>query len=135
MHEYFTCMYICEAPLFQLPMESRRGHYIPWTWRYRWLWATMQVLGTEPGSSREQSFLFTTLPSLQPLIWNWYLAHFYRWRHWQQQVRKHIQWTYNLYWSVSFLTFSSWSSHSTSSQSIHSYLFYFPFLMKSICPH
>ena len=31
--------------------EVRRGHQIPWNWNYRWLWATMWVLGIKPGGS------------------------------------------------------------------------------------
>ena len=26
----------------------RKGHWIPWNWSYRWLWATMWVLGAKP---------------------------------------------------------------------------------------
>ena len=31
--------------------EVRRGHRIIWNWSYRWLWATLRVLGVEPWSS------------------------------------------------------------------------------------
>lgn len=28
--------------------EVGRGHQMPWSWSYAWLWASMEMLGTEP---------------------------------------------------------------------------------------
>lgn len=32
-----------------VPVEARRGHQMPWSWRHRWLGAAMWIQGTEPG--------------------------------------------------------------------------------------
>ena len=34
-----------------MPIEARRGCWIPWKWSYKWLCAVTWVLRTEPGSS------------------------------------------------------------------------------------
>jgi hypothetical protein len=35
----------------KVPAEARRGRWIFWNWSYRLLWATLCMLGIEPGSS------------------------------------------------------------------------------------
>jgi hypothetical protein len=35
--KYGYCFFVCECVL-QVPMETRRGHCIPWRWSYRQLW-------------------------------------------------------------------------------------------------
>lgn len=39
----FVCIYICLSHEYLMPMEAR--HQIPWVRSYRWLLATMWVLG------------------------------------------------------------------------------------------
>lgn len=39
--------YICIPWICLVPVAARKGHPVPWSWRYRWLW----VLGIKPGSS------------------------------------------------------------------------------------
>lgn len=46
----FKFMCILLACTF-LPLEARRGQWIPWDWSYRHLWAAKWILGLEPGSS------------------------------------------------------------------------------------
>jgi hypothetical protein len=46
---YLFYMYVCGPECICVPHVSR-GPQIPWNWSYRWLWATMWVLGIEPGS-------------------------------------------------------------------------------------
>lgn len=47
------------------PQSARRGYLITWSWSYWQLGATMQVLGTEPGSLQEQCMFLITDPILQ----------------------------------------------------------------------
>lgn len=42
---------LCVVCVCMLSVKVRSGHWIPWTWSYKWLWATIWVLGTEPSSS------------------------------------------------------------------------------------
>ena len=57
-YECFACLYIW-APLPCLfSTEARRGHRIPWTWNYRWLWTGSRTL-------KEQPMFSPTEPSLQ----------------------------------------------------------------------
>lgn len=60
--------YICAVPI-----ESRRGHQIPWEWSYRWLLATMWMLRTEPMSPGKavSTVLLSTEPSLYPPTTHW----------------------------------------------------------------
>lgn len=32
-----ACMSICSAAVGLMPMEVRRGHWLPWNWNLRWL--------------------------------------------------------------------------------------------------
>lgn len=43
----FVCMY-----------TQQKGHLIQWSYNYRWLWATMWLLGIELGPLKEQPVLF-----------------------------------------------------------------------------
>lgn len=45
----FTCMHVYHT--CAVPVEARRGHQSSCSYSYRWLWATMLVLGTKPKSS------------------------------------------------------------------------------------
>lgn len=54
IHFFFSCvsvfyLYICVPCACPMPMEARRLQS-PGDWNYRWLWAFLWVLGTEPGS-------------------------------------------------------------------------------------
>jgi hypothetical protein len=46
--------------------RGQKRTWIPWNWSYGWVWATMWVLGAEPGPWQEQQVLLITKPSLQP---------------------------------------------------------------------
>lgn len=46
------CLCVCMHTL-----EIRRECWIPWNWRYRWLWITVWILGTKPRTSKEQVLL------------------------------------------------------------------------------
>jgi hypothetical protein len=48
VYECLACMYICILWIFLVPEAARKGL---WNWTSRWLWATVWVLGTKPGSS------------------------------------------------------------------------------------
>ena len=37
----------------QVPAKARRGHQIPWSWRYRWLSHLIEALETELWTSAE----------------------------------------------------------------------------------
>lgn len=54
-----TCMCVCALHVCMVPTEARRGHWIPWDWRYRQLKSTMWVLRTEPESSAKAGLLTT----------------------------------------------------------------------------
>lgn len=52
----FCPMYVCVPYTCQVPMstrfkEARREFQNPWNWGYRWLGASMCMLGIKPGSS------------------------------------------------------------------------------------
>ena len=47
--------------------EARRGHKMPWNWRYQQLRITSWTQRMEPEHSEEQPVLLTTEISLQPL--------------------------------------------------------------------
>lgn len=49
-----VCVYIHAYTMLEIPAEIIRGHQLPCNWSYRWLWAIMLVLGTEPSSSARQ---------------------------------------------------------------------------------
>lgn len=46
--------------------EARREQWTPWNCIYRWLWATMWVLGIKQYLPEELHELLSTEPSLQP---------------------------------------------------------------------
>lgn len=46
----FNCTSVYQVCVCLVPMEARRGYWIPWDWNYRWLWAVMWVLGVGFGS-------------------------------------------------------------------------------------
>ena len=54
----FACMCIWAPSTCLVPTEAKRVRKIPWNWSYRWLWATMRVLGTEPRSSGKEARAF-----------------------------------------------------------------------------
>lgn len=47
----FLCVsiYACKYVRYMLA-EARRGHWIPWSWSYKWLWVAVWVLGRDPVS-------------------------------------------------------------------------------------
>lgn len=59
-------MYVCVMCAGGMPTESRRRRWTPWDRNYRWLSATMWVLGLNQGPLQEQCVLFTA-ESLQPV--------------------------------------------------------------------
>lgn len=64
------------------PLETRRGHQIFWNWSYRYLWATLWVLGVEPGSLEERPvLLITKLSFLYSLNTFWWAHSLLRWYH------------------------------------------------------
>jgi hypothetical protein len=65
----FARKYVCAPCVSLVPREARREHWIPWNWSYRQLWATMWVLGVEPGSFGRA----TPEPTFQPF----YDLHFF----------------------------------------------------------
>lgn len=44
-------MYVWAPYAFLVPLEVRERHQIPWSWSYRWLWATTWGPGIKHGSS------------------------------------------------------------------------------------
>ena len=48
VHECFTCTYVCASHVYLVLEEVRRGHQSPWS--YKWLWATVWMLGMESRS-------------------------------------------------------------------------------------
>lgn len=61
-------MHVCDICL--VPVKVRAGCQIPWNWSDRWLWATMWVLGIEPGSSTRKPSAFNLWAiSLAYKIW------------------------------------------------------------------
>lgn len=85
-----ACMHTC-APHVCKAYEAKMRHWIPWKWNCRLLWATMWVLGTEPGSSRRAAsalacwaifpVLFSILEYFWPIVsWNYRCrTHIYGW--------------------------------------------------------
>jgi hypothetical protein len=58
-----ACMSVydmCACHVQKKDMESRRRHWIPWSWSYRQLWGLMWVLESNPGPLEDQ-------PTSQPL--------------------------------------------------------------------
>lgn len=49
----FVCMYAYTPYVCSMPLEIRRYRTL-WNQSYRWLWATMWVIGTKPWSFAEQ---------------------------------------------------------------------------------
>lgn len=43
----FACVYVCVPHACLVLSEARGGHQIHWTWSYRWLLATIWVLGNK----------------------------------------------------------------------------------------
>lgn len=41
------CSYVHHLLTYMVPMESRKGHQMPWNWSFEWLWVSMWILGTE----------------------------------------------------------------------------------------
>lgn len=62
----FICLCVCIY--VWVPKETRRGHWIPWSWSYR-RWSTIRYECWEPtlGPWKEQPTLLPTEPSLQAL--------------------------------------------------------------------
>lgn len=52
VYECFACLQVCVPHTCLVPGEVRgqRGHQIPWSKNYGWLWSTTWVLRAEPGS-------------------------------------------------------------------------------------
>lgn len=48
VYECVACMCVCTPHSRLVAEEVIKGHWIPYNRGYRWLWATMWVLGTEP---------------------------------------------------------------------------------------
>lgn len=51
--------------------EAKRGYQLPWDWRYRWLLATMWVLGLNQCPLEEQPTLLTTEHLSSPITEFW----------------------------------------------------------------
>lgn len=51
IHEQLARLYLSVPHISLMPMELRKKYHNPWNWNYGWLYATMQVLGSKPGSS------------------------------------------------------------------------------------
>jgi len=47
---FYLCVSLCTTCMSSV-FGSRKRVFGPWNWSYRWLWISMWVLGTEPGSS------------------------------------------------------------------------------------
>jgi hypothetical protein len=58
--DLFLCVWICVSVqhLYVVLTEARRAYQIPWTWTYRQLLDTMEVLGTKPRLSAKQPLSF-----------------------------------------------------------------------------
>lgn len=46
--------------------SSEARSQFPWSWSYRWVWGSIEVLGTKPGFLQEQQVLWTMDQFLQP---------------------------------------------------------------------
>lgn len=57
--------YICTTYIL-VTLEVRIRCWIPWNWSCWWLWATVWILETEPGSSVKVTVLLTAELSLAP---------------------------------------------------------------------
>lgn len=63
-----SCLYFCKFTCIYI-QGRRKSYQIPWTWSYRWLLATMWLLGTKPGSfAGTASALNHWNPSDSPLV-------------------------------------------------------------------
>ena len=56
--------YVCVPLAILMSTKARRGNQIPWIWSYRWLWATVWILGTESGGCRRAPQCFELLSHL-----------------------------------------------------------------------
>lgn len=50
-YSYLICTSVWPVHVHAAPLEVRKGHWIPWDWRYRGLQVTMWVLWTESTAS------------------------------------------------------------------------------------
>lgn len=59
---YVFCLDVCmNNRMLSVPMEVRRGHWIPpWNWKYKWLWTAMRKL-REVGQNRSSVRTASTL--------------------------------------------------------------------------
>lgn len=75
VYGYFANMSVC-APLVHLvTLETRKGHQPPWSWSYRSLWASIEVVQIELWSLGRAASAHNPEPSLQsyPSLSSWYL--------------------------------------------------------------
>lgn len=67
---FFNLQILCSIHVYVLggvcACESRRGHPMPWSWKYRWLEA--QDMGTRLGSFAKQYVLLATKQVVQPKL-------------------------------------------------------------------
>lgn len=64
VHRCFACMHVCVSQICLVSEEVRRGHWNPWNWSDRWLFAIRWVLRIKSGSSEEHRVLLNTEPFL-----------------------------------------------------------------------
>lgn len=62
-------LHVCVSCTCLVPVEARRWQWIPWNWRYRYLWAMMWVLRIKPRFSVRAKVFQTAEPCLQPSEW------------------------------------------------------------------
>jgi hypothetical protein len=65
---WVSCMHMFVHTCMCGASDARKEDPILWNFNYRWLWATMWLLGIELGPLEEQPVLLTTESSLQPLL-------------------------------------------------------------------
>ena len=65
LYVWVLCLHVC----LYTTCETCIVHQISWNWRYRWLWATVWLLGILPSSLEEQLMLLINDPSLQPCLY------------------------------------------------------------------
>lgn len=63
-----TCIYVCVLCVYILSVDVRRGHWIPLNCSFRWLWATMLVLGSKPWSYARTNALYCLSSLYAPLL-------------------------------------------------------------------
>lgn len=63
------CVYVCVCIWVQLPVETRRGQWISWSWSNKQLWVTWWVLGAELRSSSRIVYTPRGWPSFPALEW------------------------------------------------------------------